>query len=614
VELSLDDATFSSPVAYTWNAGGYTFEVPVGDVERCIYARMTDRAGNASNDDQYDCITIDQTTPTGSFNIVSRNPLAADGYTDNRNVMINQIVVDADVVEVAFKHDDGSGEVPDASTSTGWMTLPLTTADSWDPSPASSFRTAGGVGSKTIWMRLKDDAGNTNAWGDISDVIYFDPNAPSAPVTLTVTPTNSCLVDWADDSDVQAWYIRYNFTGDYPQYDAGPPLGGGVYPVAATETTGFPSGVALMDGIEVTESEFLFGADTGYDLDHDAYCFTVWPLGKNGVLGAPDNATGTNYIMGDFSTYPNGDHAASEDGDGCLDFETEFFNGLGMAYDTQEGVDAGFEPLVDFTDHFGADPMGLPAPDDNVDLNDLIVFALNYATYNCMNEWDPYAKGAVSGPVAISAEMPRNVQAGSEFTVSFIAENTAGILGFHAVFDYNADVLEVVSVDQGQMYSSRDQFFSRSKKSDKIDVGGAVLGTSFSGDEMFTVTFKAKISGPVEIEDIVLEAIDAENNALDVSFDATKLVGELPNDFALGQNYPNPFNPTTTIDIYLPVASDYTLTIYNITGQVVTSFVGRADAGTQSIVWDAGENASGVYFYKLEAGTFTGLKKMVLLK
>ncbi len=91
---------------------------------------------------------------------------------------------------------------------------------------------------------------------------------------------------------------------------------------------------------------------------------------------------------------------------------------------------------------------------------------------------------------------------------------------------------------------------------------------------------------------------------------------ELPTEFALDQNYPNPFNPKTRISFRLPVASDYALTIYNVTGQKVTEFVGSHEAGQVDIDVDAANYSSGVYFYKLIAdkGKFTQTKKMVLVK
>ena len=88
----------------------------------------------------------------------------------------------------------------------------------------------------------------------------------------------------------------------------------------------------------------------------------------------------------------------------------------------------------------------------------------------------------------------------------------------------------------------------------------------------------------------------------------------IPANFGLAQNYPNPFNPSTTISFDLPKASQYSLTIYNVTGQSVAEFSGSAEAGTQKVVWNASSNASGIYFYKLSAGSYSATKKMVLLK
>jgi hypothetical protein len=90
----------------------------------------------------------------------------------------------------------------------------------------------------------------------------------------------------------------------------------------------------------------------------------------------------------------------------------------------------------------------------------------------------------------------------------------------------------------------------------------------------------------------------------------------LPTVFTLNQNYPNPFNPKTRISFALPTASDYTLTIYNVTGQKVTEFTGNHAAGTVEIDVDASNYSSGVYFYKLIAdnGRFAETKKMVLVK
>ncbi len=88
----------------------------------------------------------------------------------------------------------------------------------------------------------------------------------------------------------------------------------------------------------------------------------------------------------------------------------------------------------------------------------------------------------------------------------------------------------------------------------------------------------------------------------------------IPSTFSLAQNYPNPFNPTTSIAFSLPVASEYNLTIYNVSGQTIATFSGTEQAGHVVLEWNADDLASGVYFYRLNAGSFSDTKKMVLLK
>ncbi|HTK82988.1 MAG TPA: T9SS type A sorting domain-containing protein [Bacteroidota bacterium] len=98
-------------------------------------------------------------------------------------------------------------------------------------------------------------------------------------------------------------------------------------------------------------------------------------------------------------------------------------------------------------------------------------------------------------------------------------------------------------------------------------------------------------------------------------------VEQLPVSYALEQNYPNPFNPTTTIRYSLPVAGHVTLKIYDLLGQeVVTLIDGEQEAGYQSVVWDASNAASDVYFYRVTATkrgtatTFSDMRKMTLVK
>ncbi len=83
----------------------------------------------------------------------------------------------------------------------------------------------------------------------------------------------------------------------------------------------------------------------------------------------------------------------------------------------------------------------------------------------------------------------------------------------------------------------------------------------------------------------------------------------------LEQNYPNPFNPLTTITFFLPQAGQVTLAVYDLQGRLVAQLVnGMRPAGVHEVTWDASQQASGMYFCRIQAGDFTAIKKMMLVK
>ncbi len=93
-----------------------------------------------------------------------------------------------------------------------------------------------------------------------------------------------------------------------------------------------------------------------------------------------------------------------------------------------------------------------------------------------------------------------------------------------------------------------------------------------------------------------------------------------PKSFYIYQNYPNPFNPETTIKFQIPKSTFVTLKIYNISGKEIKSLVNETKSvDFYSVKWDGTNNNglrvnSGVYIYRIKAGSFTDVKKMVFLK
>jgi hypothetical protein len=89
----------------------------------------------------------------------------------------------------------------------------------------------------------------------------------------------------------------------------------------------------------------------------------------------------------------------------------------------------------------------------------------------------------------------------------------------------------------------------------------------------------------------------------------------VPDEYSLGQNYPNPFNPLTSISFGLPEAGHVKLAVYDLLGRQVALLVnGNREAGNHTATFDASNLASGLYIYRIEAGDFSAVSKMVLMK
>jgi hypothetical protein len=95
----------------------------------------------------------------------------------------------------------------------------------------------------------------------------------------------------------------------------------------------------------------------------------------------------------------------------------------------------------------------------------------------------------------------------------------------------------------------------------------------------------------------------------------TQTTSEVPNEFSLLQNYPNPFNPTTKLKFQMPKLGLAKLVVYDLLGKEIQLLVNQQlSPGTYEVDFDGSNLPSGVYYYKLESGTYTETKKMILIK
>ena len=140
------------------------------------------------------------------------------------------------------------------------------------------------------------------------------------------------------------------------------------------------------------------------------------------------------------------------------------------------------------------------------------------------------------------------------------------------------------------------------------DTSGGILTLSSSNSYTGTSQLTIEVNDGYEIvkDSLIVEVFDIPTGVTD---------NQIPMEFALRQNYPNPFNPVTTIEYTIPQNKFVSLQIYNIKGQLVKTLVSqKQEIGKHSIQFDGNNFASGIYIYKLQAGNFVDVKKLVLMK
>ncbi len=248
-----------------------------------------------------------------------------------------------------------------------------------------------------------------------------------------------------------------------------------------------------------------------------------------------------------------------------------------------------------FGDHLEA---SIAASDVNADGVTLSVADMVYLVRVIVGDAAPYYKPLPSGPVTMTTHATDEM-----LTVDYSASDRIGAALL--TFELKGTVGQPVMGD-----GAEGMDIEYSVNGDELRVLVYNIGSQAiaSGDhELLSIP----ISGSLVLTGV--EAADYYGNILNVTSRT------IPAQFSLSQNRPNPFNPLTTISLSMPVSADWTLTIFNISGQVVRQYSGSDNAGTVRITWDGTDNygqkvASGIYLYRATAGQYTETRKMVLMK
>jgi len=209
----------------------------------------------------------------------------------------------------------------------------------------------------------------------------------------------------------------------------------------------------------------------------------------------------------------------------------------------------------------------------------------------------------------------------------------------HFVVDFNSDNSAIVLIEATELtglsngseigfFNSNDQLVGAT-----VYTGGNIAATLWGQSSMKAEdekglkpgeTYSVKAFDPNSGETVVLQNLRYakgsnvyEHNAIGMVSGAD-LVNEsdLPTEFTLEQNYPNPFNPSTNIRFSLANAANVQLEVFNIAGQRVASIINGTEmaSGMHSVSFDASSLASGVYLYRIQAGSFVATRKMNLIR
>ena len=591
----------SSPIPFVGGPDGF-YE---------FYTIATDLAGNDENPPVTpDASTTVDGTPPEVVNVELVNltlPLTNDYVKDGDYLELTADVSDAlytlaksDITADLSGLLDGGGMAVEAETydgSTATWTLALEDVD------------LTGDGAKTVTVYAKDGAGGT---GSGSDGIIVD-NTPPTPVTgFNASPGNGkCELVWTNGTDAHLAGVvirRGEVVGDYPQYP---------YFVSNWPTVAYPAdqsaGVGVYEGTGTSHTDLVSDRNIYY---YQAFCYDE--ALNYGAADTSASDLATNYWLGDVSDGFGGGwgyDGVVDDGDILM---------LGDSYWTEDPVDVPGDAECDVgpTVHPNGSRLGLPRPDDDVEFEDAMIFAMNYGVVT--PRVVPFLPGEYS-PVPLALNLCERGTTAGELEVALRLEGNSGeVKGMSAVIGYDTGELEFVSARLSEDVSSplADVFFWSGTKDGAVLVDAMVLGTGVTiggcGD-VAVLTFRVAGEGyALEIESARIR--DVDNGELDAKLGDLESGDDTPLVFRLAQNAPNPFNPKTTVAYHVPSESDVTIRVYDVSGRVVRTLVdGVVDPGRHEVVWDGRNDAgksvgSGIYFCTMEAPDFRQSRKMALLK
>ena len=448
------------------------------------------------------------------------------------------------------------------------------------------------TGNKSVTATFEDNP----AVGAISDLV--------ATQILTGTPAGSTTkikLTWTGilgGTTVEVW--RKGF-GSYPEYDDA----AGAVPTASAT---YPPGT----GWTLTEVTEPNGEDL-VAVDRDFYYFVAFVKDDFGTWSPASNlTTGTlNYFLGDVT-------GAGGLGVGDNRVETLDISALGGAYG-YSGAQVTAVSYLDVGPTSTGWLDGLPSTDNEIEFEDLVLFALNFGLVSAPQMSTQPVAGTVLGPDALMLERSELVALGEPVTVTLRMKGSGTLRALSTKLAWDPAVVEPVGHVAGEWLTSQGGV-AFSAKPGMVDA--AVLrGQGMSGEGVLaTVSFKVLSAGDPKIRILALDGRNAGNEKVTVGQTEQLSVPKVPTVTQLAFAQPNPFRGSATLAFSLAQREAVELAIYSVDGRRVRTLVsGAREPGEYRQVWDGRDDQSqqmgaGVYYARLVAGKSHFTRTVVYLK
>ncbi len=401
-----------------------------------------------------------------------------------------------------------------------------------------------------------------------------------------------------------------NFNWTNPQHDAHYievwVKGFGGYPQYTGEVPAFPTTPAEASGnnwVKIQDSLATQCRHTAQARDFYYCAVFVEDLANHYSAATIDSSL--SYWLGDINDTPDGEVDASD------------IAILASAYQTSSG-DGNWSAVCDVGPTLDYGRISRPVPDDLVNFEDLMVFAMNYEnTGDDEEKSDKSNSKTMINPIALKLNIQK---VGTQFVAQLqLDENDGFVKGLYVPITFGTD-LSFNLVRQGNLVSGSDFFDARQEgntvyiSAAALENGGVFNGNGVIAEILFTVS---GVNSAIQFGDAT--ARTASNADIELTFNYTDVAllteGLIPTEYKLHQNYPNPFNPSTTIMYDLKESGRVKISLFNINGQRIATVLDQVkDAGYHSFVYEAGNLPSGVYMYQIEVNDFRDVRKLVLMK